>query len=63
MGDEIPTNEKIREAMIQIMIGRREEANRLLKIAVVETRAKRLLLQARREARRERGGIPLHPKD
>lgn len=62
MGDEIPTNEKIKEAYIQIMIGERGTAVRLLQQAITETRARRLVLQARRLAR-QNAGAQEPPKD
>ena len=62
MGDEIPTNEKIKEAYIQIMIGERGTAVRLLQQAITETRARRLRLRARRLAGESAEGQP-HPKD
>ena len=55
MKDEIQTDEKIREAFIQIMIGERGTAVRLLQQAITETRARRLVLKARRLARQASG--------
>lgn len=53
--ETVTTDELIGEAFKQIMIGDKETATRLLKEAVVETRARRIALQRRRMARESAG--------
>ncbi len=62
--EKITTTEKAREAFNQMMIGEHDTANRLLKDVLAETRARRIVLQAAREAReRAQGGkIPDGPR-